>query len=76
MKLFAAFLDATVQIEDPRRAEGKLYRLPHIVRFATVASATGANSYRGDHTWSRRSRPAAQAIWPEVAASSTLHDNL
>jgi hypothetical protein len=25
------------EIEDPRRAEGKLYRLPHVVLFAILA---------------------------------------
>jgi len=32
----AAFLDIVAQTEDLRRAEGKLYRLPHVVLFAIL----------------------------------------
>ena len=31
------FLTLLSEIEDPRRAEGKLYRLPHVVLFAILA---------------------------------------
>jgi DDE_Tnp_1-associated len=48
---FAAFLDLIGQIEDPRRAEGKLYRLAHVVLFAILASLAGANSYRTVETF-------------------------
>jgi hypothetical protein len=37
-------------IEDPRRAEGKLYRLPHVVLFAILAIVAGANSCRTVHS--------------------------
>lgn len=46
MKPFAALLDLIAQIEDPRRAEGKMYRLPHVVLFALLAVLAGANSLR------------------------------
>jgi hypothetical protein len=32
------------------RGEGKLYRLPHVVLLAILASIAGANSYRSVHT--------------------------
>jgi len=34
---FAPFLILLAEIEDPRRAEGKQYRLPHVVLFAILA---------------------------------------
>jgi hypothetical protein len=51
MKPFADFLDLLGKIEDPRRAEGKLYRLPHVILFAILAAIAGANSYRSVHTF-------------------------
>jgi hypothetical protein len=32
------------EIEDPRRAEGKLYKLPHVLLFSILAVMAGANS--------------------------------
>ncbi len=32
-------------IADPRRAEGKLYGLPHVFLFSILAVMAGANSY-------------------------------
>ena len=34
-------------IPDPRRAEGKLYKLPHVLLFSILAIVSGSNSYRG-----------------------------
>jgi len=34
-------------LPDPRRAEGKLYKLPHVLLFAILAIVSGSNSYRG-----------------------------
>ena len=48
---FTPFLTLLAEIEDPRRAEGKLYRLPHVVLFAILAMVAGANSYRGIHSF-------------------------
>jgi hypothetical protein len=45
------FLTLLAEIEDPRRAEGKLYRLPHVVLFAILAMVAGANSYRSIHSF-------------------------
>jgi hypothetical protein len=35
------------EVPDPRRAEGKLYSLPHVLLFSILAIVTGCNSYRG-----------------------------
>jgi hypothetical protein len=51
MEPFAAFLDLLRRIQDPRRAEGKLYDLPHVVLFAILAIVAGAKSYREVHTF-------------------------
>ena len=46
MASFSPFVDLLAEIKDPRRAEGKLYRLPEVVLFAILAIVAGANSYR------------------------------
>jgi hypothetical protein len=33
------------EVPDPRRAEGKLYKLPHAPLFSILAIVTGCNSY-------------------------------
>ena len=48
---FAHLLDLLTEIEDPRRAEGKLYKLPHVMLFSILAMMSGANSYRGIHSF-------------------------
>jgi hypothetical protein len=40
-------LDVLAEVPDPRRAEGKLYKLPHVLLFSILAIVTGCNSYRG-----------------------------
>jgi hypothetical protein len=39
-------LDVLADVPDPRRAEGKLYKLPHVLLFSILAIVTGCNSYR------------------------------
>jgi hypothetical protein len=51
MASFPSFVALLAEIEDPRRAEGKLYRLPHVVLFAILAIVAGANSYRTIHSF-------------------------
>jgi hypothetical protein len=51
MASFTPFVSLLAEIEDPRRAEGKLYRLPHVVLFAILAIVAGANSYRRIHSF-------------------------
>src|SRR6188472_1634191 len=51
MASFTPFPTLLAEIEDPRRAEGKLYRLPYVVLFAILAIVAGANSYRTIHSF-------------------------
>ena len=51
MKSLEPFLALLAAIPDPRRAEGKLYRLPHVLLFSIFAIVSGANSYRGIQTY-------------------------
>ena len=43
IKSFERFLSHLGMIRDPRRAEGMLYKLPHVLLFAILAIVTGAN---------------------------------
>jgi hypothetical protein len=51
VKSFEGFLSLLATIPDPRRAEGKLYHLPHVLLFSIFAIVSGANSYRGIRTF-------------------------
>ena len=51
MKSLEPFLALLATIPDPRRAEGKLYKLPHLLLFSIFAVVSGANSYRGIQTY-------------------------
>ena len=58
MKSFEPLLSLLGRIRDPRRAEGKLYQLPHVLLFSIFAIVSGANSYRGVQTYLRAHRGA------------------
>ena len=71
MAAFSSLLDILAEVPDPRRAEGKLYKLPHVLLFSILAIISGSNSYRGIVTfidgncspqtaesWCARLRPA------------------
>ena len=47
MAALSSLLDVLADIPDPRRAEGKLYQLSHVLLFSILAIVTGSNSYRG-----------------------------
>lgn len=47
MTAFTPLLGLLEDVPDPRRAEGKLYKLPHVLLFSILAIVTGCNSYRG-----------------------------
>ena len=51
LKSFEPLLSLLATIADPRRAEGKLYQLPHVLLFSIFAIVSGANSYRGIRTY-------------------------
>ena len=50
------------EIKDLRRAEGKLYELPHVLLFTILAIVSGANSYRGVRTFMKMLRWMALAV--------------
>src|SRR5689334_22612032 len=76
MAAFSSFVDLLTEIEDPRRAEGKLYRLPHVVLFAILAIVAGANSYRTIHSFIdvhlARLRDAFGVKWRKAPAYTTI----
>ena len=76
MAAFSSFVDLLTEIEDPRRAEGKLYRLPHVVLFAILAIVAGANSYRAIHSFIdvhlARLRDAFGVKWRKAPAYTTI----
>ena len=47
VKSFERLLSLLATIHDPRRAEGKLYKLRYVLLFSILAIVSGANSYRG-----------------------------
>ena len=47
MAVFSPLLDLLAAVPDPRRAEGQVYRLPHVLLFSILAIVSGGNSYRG-----------------------------
>lgn len=51
MNSLEPFLSLLATIPDPRRAEGKIYQLPHVLLFSIFAIVSGANSYRGIRTY-------------------------
>ena len=51
MRPFDLLLAVLEQIADPRRAEGKLYKLPHVLLFSILAVVTGGNSFRAIETF-------------------------
>jgi hypothetical protein len=53
LKSFEHLLSLLATIPDPRRAEGKKYKLPHVLLFAIFAMVSGANSYRHLRTYFR-----------------------
>jgi len=45
--VLSPLLDILVDVPDPRRAQGQLYKLPHMLLIAILAVVAGCNSYRG-----------------------------
>ena len=76
MVSFSPFVDLLAEIEDPRRAEGKLYRLPQVVLFTILAIVAGANSYRTIHSFIdvhlAQLRDAFGVKWRKAPAYTTI----
>ncbi len=47
MATFTPLLDILADVPDPRRAEGKIYKLPFVLLFSILAIVSGSDSYRG-----------------------------
>ena len=51
MRSFDPLLAMLGEVPDPRRAEGKLYKLPYVLLFSILAVVTGGNSFRSIETF-------------------------
>lgn len=76
MSAFAPLLVLLAEVPDPRRAEGKLYKLPHVLLFSILAVVAGSNSYRGIVTFidvhRRRLNAAFGLRWRRAPAHTTI----
>lgn len=63
MNSFSTFLALLTEITDHRRKEGKMYDLAHVLLFSILAIVTGANSYRGIHTFMETNRARLNAAF-------------
>ncbi len=63
MVTFSPLLELLADIPDPRRAEGKLYQLPHVLLFSILAIVSGSNSYRGVVTFIDVNRAKLNAVF-------------
>ena len=76
MSAFAPLLGLLSEVPDPRRAEGKLYKLPHVLLFSILAVVAGSNSYRGIVTFidvhRRRLNAAFGLRWRRAPAHTAI----
>jgi hypothetical protein len=61
--VFSPLLDVLADVPDPRRAQGQLYKLPHVLLFSILAIVTGCNSYRGIVTFIAVHRRRLNAVF-------------
>jgi len=73
---FAPLLGLLAEVPDPRRAQGQIYKLPHVLLFSILAIVTGSNSYRGIVTFidvNRRKLNAAFGLkWRRAPAHTAI----
>ena len=76
MAAFSSLLDVLADVPDPRRAQGQLYKLPHVLLFAILAIVAGCNSYRGIVTFidvhRRRLNAAFGLNWRRAPAHTAV----
>ena len=76
MRSFDQLLGLLSNIPDPRRAEGKLYKLQHVLLFSILAVVTGGNSYRSIVTFievhRRRLNAAFGLRWRRAPAHTSI----
>ncbi|MGK7871416.1 transposase family protein [Falsiroseomonas sp. E2-1-a20] len=76
MTAFSPLLGLLEEVPDPRRAEGKVYRLPHVLLFSILAVVSGGNSYRSIATFidvhRRRLNRAFGLTWRRAPAHTAI----
>ena len=76
MAVFSPLLDVLVDLPDPRRAQGQLYKLPYVLLFSILAIVSGCNSYRGIVTFiavhRRRLNAAFGLTWRRAPAHTAV----
>lgn len=76
MRTFDQLIGLLSEIPDPRRAEGKLYKLPYVLLFSILATVTGGNSYRSIETFitvhRRRLNAAFGLNWKRAPAHTAI----
>ena len=76
MRSFDQFFAVLAEIPDPRRAEGKLYKLPYVLLFSILAVVTGGNSFRSIETFikvhRRRLNVAFGLRWKRAPAHTAI----
>jgi DDE_Tnp_1-associated len=77
---FAPLLGMLADVPDPRRGQGKLYKLPHVLLFSILAIVSGCNSYRGIVTFIDVHRPRLNAAfglaWRRAPAHTAIRSIL
>src|SRR5689334_22903486 len=76
MQSFDQFLAVLSDVPDPRRAEGKIYKLPYVLLFSILAVVTGGNSFRSIETFikvhRRRLNTAFGLRWQRAPAHTAI----
>jgi len=76
MTSFERLVSLLATIPDPRRAEGKLYLLPHVLLFSIFAIVSGANSYRSIRTYVKVHREKLNTVfgisWKKAPTHTTI----
>src|SRR5208337_2283840 len=76
MRSFDPLLNLLSEIPDLRRAEGKIYKRPHVLLFSILAVVTGGNSYRSIETFikvhRRRLNAAFGLNWKRAPAHTAI----
>jgi hypothetical protein len=77
---FAPLLGLLEAVPDPRRAEGKVYRLPHVLLFSILAIVSGGKSYRSVATFidehRRRLNRTFGLTWRRAPAHTSIRNIL
>jgi len=73
---FTPLLGLLSEVPDPRRGQGRKYKLPHVLLFSILAVVTGCNSYRGIVTFidvhRRRLNAAFGLAWRRAPAHTAI----